>query len=806
MGACLMGMPAQAQLVINELMQSNVNCIMDDLNEFPDSWIELYNAGTTTINLNDYRLGINSKAADAWQLPEQSVAPHQYILVYGDKEADGLHANFRLESGKGGGVWLFQGQEIVDKVTDLKKQPAPNIAYGRETDGSSTWGYQLKTTPKSMNTGGISNQILGDPIFSEKGRVVTDGKAILLEFSLPEGSPEGTEIYLTTDGSEPTLNSRKYTDPITISNTRIIRARLFCDNWISPPSVTQSYIFFTRELTLPVVSITTDRKYLSDSKIGINVDGSYQKGKKNYEFNWRRPMNIEFFEGGGVPSAINQLCEARIAGGATRNVGLKSMAVYAHKRFGTKYFNYEFFPDQKPGINEFKSIMLRNSGNDFDYLYMRDPIVQRTLASHVDIDWQAWQPAIVYINGTYKGMLNIRERSNEDNIWSNYDHLEDIDMVENWKDLKEGDWDHFNRLMAFAKEEGHSLAEFDEWIDCSEYADLMLINLYFNNFDTPGNNWMMWRPRTKDGRWRFVAKDMDYTLGLYGEAASYKILEWLYNPNYDYNHNWGANGSDATLLFRRLMDDKDFHRLFIDRASIYMGDFLNKKGVRAIWDPMYEMIKNEFPNHRQLYMHNQWWPRNYDEELRDARNWLTQRTNIFYRQLGDFYKLGTPISMTVNKQSDIEMELTFNGIRLSGSSFSGKFFKNRDVTIEGKAPEGKVITGWNILTVSSSGAITEKVNGEVCQFVMPDCSSLAVDAILSDVSGILSAAEANSWTWHRDGQQLVVSGVPAGSRIQLFGINGIRLYSVVADGSPVTFHLSSGNLHILQVGEKVVKL
>ena len=81
--------------------------------------------------------------------------------------------------------------------------------------------------------------------------------------------------------------------------------------------------------------------------------------------------------------------------------------------------DYEFFPDQKPGLTDFKSLLLRNAGNDFDYLYMRDAIIQRTVASHVDIDWQAWRPAIVYINGVYKGMLNIRERSNEDYVYTN---------------------------------------------------------------------------------------------------------------------------------------------------------------------------------------------------------------------------------------------------------------------------------------------------------------------------------------------------------------------------------------------------
>ena len=71
---------------------------------------------------------------------------------------------------------------------------------------------------------------------------------------------------------------------------------MFCAGCISPRSVTQSYIFFPRRQTLPLISIVTNERYLNDSKIGIYVEGSYRTGKKNYEYNWRRPMNIEYFE------------------------------------------------------------------------------------------------------------------------------------------------------------------------------------------------------------------------------------------------------------------------------------------------------------------------------------------------------------------------------------------------------------------------------------------------------------------------------------------------------------------------------
>ena len=452
-------MPGYAQLVINEFMQSNIDCVMDDLNEFPDSWVELYNAGSTAVNLSQYKLGVSDQAAEAWQLPNHSVDSHQYVLLYCDKENTGLHAPYRIDSGKSDGIWLFQGETVADCITKIKKQPAPNIAYGRKNDAGEKWGYQATPTPGKANCGNLCTDLLGDPVFSEQGRVMTGNAPLTLTLSLPEGSPQGTVIRYTLDSSEPTLSSATYSAPITINSNRVVRAKLFCEGYLSPRSLTQSYIFFPRELTLPVVSLSLDDKYLNDPKIGIYVEGTYQSGTENFRFDWRRPVNFEFFEAEGKGSALNQLCETRIQGGATRTNPLKSLAVYANKRFGTKRLSYEFFPDQKPGLTEFKSIVLRNAGNDFDYLYMRDIIAQRTMASHADLDWQAWRPVIIFINGQYRGILNIRERANEDNIYTNYDGLEDVDLIENWWDLKEGTWDHFNAFKAFFNEHGHTMAQ-----------------------------------------------------------------------------------------------------------------------------------------------------------------------------------------------------------------------------------------------------------------------------------------------------------------------------------------------------------
>ena len=790
-----------AQLVINELMQSNIDCVMDDLNDYPDSWVELYNSGTASINLKDYKIGVTDNEAEAWALPNQTVGIKQYVLVCCDKEAKKLHTDFRLETGKGMELYLFKSGKVVDQVTGLLKQPAPNISYGRETDGSETWGYQLTPTPKATNTGGICDHdhILGDPVFSEPGRVYAQKRTITLTLSLPEGSPEGTVIRYTTNGSEPTLkNGIPYKDDIKVSATKSIRARLFCDGWLSPRSTTHSYIFHGRDVTLPVISISTDQKYFDDSKIGIIANNTDKKRE-----DWRRPLNIEFFFAEGEESQLNQLCETRVSGGASRGAQKKSFAIYAHKRFGTKRFDYEFFPDQKPGLRDFKSLVLRNAGNDFDYLYMRDAIIQRTMATYTDLDWQAWRPAIIYINGVYYGMLNIRERANDNYVYTNYGGLEDIDLLENGA-LKEGTYDNYNAFKTFYKRHGQTLAEYAEWMDWQEYINLMAMNLYYHNQDFPGNNVVIWRPRAEGGKWRWIAKDTDFGLGLYGSPASYNTIEWIYNPNYDSDRAWG-NTYEATRLFRRLMEDEDFNREFIDRCCIYMGDFMNEKGTRKIWDPMYEMIKYEYPYHRNLI--NKWWPK-YDEEMQLARNFLSKRTEEFYKQLGSKYKLGDPMTFKINTtiSHPEEVSLTINGIPLVNHQFSGKFFKDRLVTLTATPAEGKVVKGWTITQVSKNGKTTKsEVDGDTYSFLMPECSNLLIATVVSDMTGIYNKEQQN-WTWQRQGDEIIVCDVPASTRVALYDLKGVLLYQTMATGAEIHIPAADGKLCILKVGDKVIKI
>ena len=803
-------MPGHAQLVINEIMQSNVECIMDDIKEFPDSWVELYNPTDADINLKDYKIGTKLKESKAWQLPEKTVAAKGFVIVYCDKEGkedNRLHADFRLESGKGCVVYLFTNKEIVDSLPyvdgkPLVKMPAPDVAFGRKTDGASEWGYQLTPTPGKANTGEIckAKQILGAPVFSVPGRVVNYGqKSVSVELSLPEGAPEGAYITYTTDGSEPTATGKKYTEAFHITKSTAIRAKVFCEGWLSPLSTAQSYIFHARRMTVPIFSIQTDDRYLNDKEIGLFANNKSKEDKKLHD--WRRPVNVEFFPEEGAPSAINQPGETRIQGGQSRANALKSMVFYANKRFDPdhKRYSYEFFPDQKPGVTEFKSFSLRDGGNDFGDLYFRDLIIQRTMGPNVDLDWQAGHTAVLYINGEYMGMLNIRERSNEDNIYSNYDGLEDVDEIEiahekeNNQDmfieeLKEGDDVFYQAFKEFYSQKGHTLAEYEEWMDVSEYLNIMVMNLFYGNIDFPGNNIVFWRPNDDakvdlPKRWRFIVKDTDFGLGLYGRKSDYNTIDLLYNPSKHPDDNW-AFTEPATRLVKNMLEDPDILNMFIDKCCVYMGDFMNAKGTGATIDAIKDEALEEFVAHRAKYP--TWGGSSRDEinnKFNDAKKWLAgyteqgwwgqsttylPRTEYFLQHMSSQWNLGTAVKLTINK-TEQDVAITVNGIKLSGKTFDGKFFPNRELVITGTAPEGKVVTGWKL-----SGGKNEEIAGSELTLNMTT-SELTIEPILGDAAGIQTIESSASTTDPSDIYDLLGNKVKTPQPGRIYIQNGKKL-------------------------------
>ena len=788
-----------AQIYINELMQSNLNTIMDDLNDYPDSWVELYNAGDQSVNLQNYGLGTKSKYSSAYKLPSTTIAPKAFLVIYCDKAETGLHTDFRLESSSKGNIYLFDASGAqIDALTNMSAMPAPDVAYGRIVDGGSEWSYFTSATPGTSNGYATpSNQLLPSPIFSVSGGVFST--VVMLELSKPDDAPADAVIRYTSNGGEPTKDSPTLNtgQMITIRSTTVIRAKLFSEKAISPMSTTQSYIFLGRKATLPVISITTDSKNFYDNKIGIYVTGSYSSGTENFRYSWRRPINFEYFhpEDGAV---LNQLGETRLSGNASRDAPMKSLIVYGHKRFGNKHYDYQLFPD-KENI-PIKSFIMRNSGNDFMWSHFRDAAIQ--LICHrggMDLDWQAYQPAIWYLNGSYMGIINLRERSNEDHTYSNYGKLEDIDMFENWKELKAGTWDNLNAFQTFYSQHGNTYEQWEQWMDVSEFMNMLILNTYHVNLDFPGNNIVMWRPTAEDGRWRWIIKDTDFGLGLYGRDYQYNYLNFILRTG-TYEENW-ANSWDDTRLFRRLMDNSEFKEKFIDRFAVALGDYLCYEYGAHIIDSLKNNIAFEYPFHQNRYStYNNWL--NWSNEVTDMKNWMANRTTYMYKHLREYFGIGTVLPMKVNTNTNDASQLNvyFNENRLSRSVFDGKFFVGREVRLSATSKDiEKEVSGWQITKTVNGQNTTDLITGNELKYTIPSgCTNLSFEAITKATGIENTSIGDNSWEVNAERGIIYINGLSAGTMITIYDSKGQTVHTSIVSSGQTRVVLPHNSIYMIK--------
>ena len=712
---------ARSQVVINEIMQSNVNCLMEN-HQFPDSWVELYNEGDGAVSLSGYRLGEKNNFEKAYKLPDIYIPAGSYRIIYCDKEAYGCHTDFALEPDNGS-LYLFDSAGmIVDALKYRNTLPVlpADISYGRS---GGEFGYLSSPTPGAPNAD-ILYQILPQPLFSKAGRVYPPRHGMdTIVVSMPAGVPDGTKIHYTLDGSEPdefSLSSAELT--LALDTTTVVRARLMAEGYLSPYSVTQSYIFHPRELTLPVVSLVTDSTYFYDEECGILASN-------NFKNDWYRPVNVEFFDTVGRLAAINQLSETRVQGGGTRVFAQKSLALYGRKHLGNKKFQYQFWPDDKPDVTSVKSFILRNAGNDCIRTHLRDAFAQYLFASNVDnLDWQAYVPSVCYINGVYKGIYNIRERSNDDYVLSNYEDIEDFDMIENWTELKSGDFEEYNRLRSLISDTLTTYADICKLVDVDNFMKMFLVETWCFNEDFPGNNIVMWRPRSEAGKWRWILKDLDFVGLVHGYDENDNYFDYIFRTADHADDNIIQNSESAVELFKFMMSKDEFREKFIDALAVYMGDFLRPDCTIELFNEMSSVFASEYPHHLEAYDHfggNNVTMSLYKYYFDRMVWWLNIRNNDLYNHLSSYFNLGKPVPLAIDCRS---FPVEFNGVALTRDDFDGKYFTGRELKLANLSDEE---TAWRVIYYDADSTEAMGVyNDNLMSITIPDeCCGVHVELL-----------------------------------------------------------------------------
>ena len=667
-------------LVINEVMASNAGEVMSPATNF-DSWIELYNPGDADINLAGMYLSYDANNLKMWQMPNNiGVVPANgfKVIWLGSNDLNRSQAPFKLTCD---GSTIFLSDKNGELITSQNYPEAMSrTAYARKTDGGEEWGWTSTPTPGASNASAIfADKRLDPPVVSHGSQLFNGSLTIQVEI------PEGTTLRFTTDGSVPTTESRVSTKgQFTISNTTNYVFRLFKDGYLPSVPVTRSYIVPEHNYTIPIVSIVGNEKYFTDDMWGIDVvgkNGITGKGRNepaNWNQDWDRPVNFSYIsptEG----MLFNQDVNISVSGGWTRMIDPRSMKLKSNKIFdGQNRFDYSFFP-QKPYIRN-KALLVRNGGNDVWSFKARftDPALETIIQrSGIDLDVQCCVQVAEYINGKFKGILNLRETTNDKFVYANYGYDdEEIDMFEN-KTFNNGTNEAYKKLIELSGNvNGDGVYEqIRQLLDVDEFANYMAVELYLGNDDWPNNNVKAYRSQF-DGRYRFISFDLDYAFRLSPDQTFSTFDKYTRN---------GSDRIEMAVLFVNLLKHDEFRKKFIDTFCIMAGSVFEKERANSIVDELAAAMRpmSQIDGHTP------------DRAANNIKDQLSTRLSAMISSLQAYspMKLSDAKKQTVTLAPDVEgANLFINGLKVPYAIFNGQLFA--PVTLEAKAPAGYTFAGW----------------------------------------------------------------------------------------------------------------
>jgi filamentous hemagglutinin family protein len=132
-------------LVINEIMASNFSEVADQDGEFDDA-VELYNGGSTAVNLAGFHLSDDEYTLNKWTFPNTFIQPNDYLIIWCDTAGgtqSGLHTTYRLSADQEE-VYLTDPSGVVLDAVHYVNMPT-DVAYARVPNGTGVMVYQTQT-------------------------------------------------------------------------------------------------------------------------------------------------------------------------------------------------------------------------------------------------------------------------------------------------------------------------------------------------------------------------------------------------------------------------------------------------------------------------------------------------------------------------------------------------------------------------------------------------------------------------------------------------------------------------------------
>jgi hypothetical protein len=461
---------AHGDVHIHEFLASNAKGLLDEDGDASD-WIEVFNGGTTPVNLVGWFLTDDVANLTQWTFPGTDLAAGDRIVIFAsgkDRTLSGLplHTNFKLSSA-GEDLCLVRPDGATLESTYLAfPAQSTDVSFGLK-DSSGAEGYFDPPSP------GLPN---GDQFKTLPGVEFSRSRGLQDQpFNLTLSHAEAqAQIVFTLDGSDPAVqDGTPYAAPLSLSGTTIVRA--FATHPAMEPSHvgTHSYLFTADTLVqtqasatalgfpaswteqdgstwdqggsrpgawygmdpailnaytsdqlesalaaAPTISLSMSMEdWFGDGSTGP-VAGIYSNSSQSGAA-WERAGSMEWIEGGG-PEEFQVNCGLSVQGSSSTGASLRnqlSFRVSFKGKFGPKKLKQDLFDNRR---QEFDFLILdaghQNSPNGPGSLPRKRYAqgLRDVFMSDVQLAMGGLapldRPAHVYINGLYWGLYNVHER------------------------------------------------------------------------------------------------------------------------------------------------------------------------------------------------------------------------------------------------------------------------------------------------------------------------------------------------------------------------------------------------------------
>lgn len=552
--------------------------------------------------------------------------------------------------------------------------------------------------------------------FSESEAFHTEAITVTIAASNPYA-----EIFYTLNGTVPTRESREYSSPLQFNrrgrfNGVTLRAIAVYGDYTTAP-LTQTFFIgpdIHNRFETMVFSLTTNPDYLFDHDIGIFVEGALREqflrdnpGRRPNppdlaNFNMRgmeaeRPTHLEVFSPCGE-RLLAQEIGVRTHGGWSRGHSQKSIRLVPRRIYTpeTGQFRFDFFPGDLAydgsNIERYDQLVLRNAGNDRDHGMIRNELGSILIRNAGFLAVTPVQPAAIFINGRYYGFAWLNVRFNEQYMQALYNaptrYFDIVGMGERWIVSDDpqiiADLQYKNGFAYRDLRDDATFAELEALVDIDNLLFYYAFQIFAGQEDWPHNNLRRWRytgPQEEglapelDGRWRYVAFDLDWTFGLYGDNYTKPTFQRV------------IEADPRSPLLAAILQRQDM----ADRFTMIMNDIaanvVNEETVTAVIDDLIGASRSELDYAIRAGTFQHWFNMGVvDRNVRDMIHFAQNRETQIFGDLIRFFGF----------EDEMFTVEVIGGEAIIGSvqATSSRYFAHLTVPVRPVIPYGMEFSHW----------------------------------------------------------------------------------------------------------------